>query len=369
MKTAFTLSVLTLLFSFSAFATLRTVSNDPNNPAQYNSVQAAINAANAGDTIYVEATYVTIQNGSVTNGGSNYGNITINKRITLLGSGYNPNQDIAYVSTLGTVTLDTSVAAVGVPASGASYAIVSGFLITGQVTLSGYTTGVILNNFTLERCWVQGDILIGYSNNTIIQQCVTSSSILVGDNTNLTIRNNIINASILPTYYGPSPINFSITNNVFIGSVTTVNTAAYSAFTNYGPLLNAIITNNIFYAVDPTGASGCTFNNNITFANANPTVPYGTNTGSGNFVNTNPTFTNYPIGSANFSPTYNFQLASGSPGSGKGTDGTDIGIYGGIGFVPTGAPSVPYIEHFVINNSSISAGQSLNISIEAKAQK
>jgi len=369
MKTTLTLSILSLFFSFSAFATLRTVSNDPNNPAQYTGIQAAINAANAGDTIYVEATYVTIQNGNVINGGSNYGNITINKRITLLGSGYNPSQDIAYISTVGSVTLDTSVAAVGVPASGASYAVVSGLLITGQVNLAGYTNNVILNNFTLERCWVQGQILIGYSNNLTIQQNVLSGAVYFGNNTNLILRNNILNYEMLPTYYGPSPVNFTITNNVFIGSVTAVNTAAYSAFTNYGPLLNAIITNNIFYAVDPTGASGCTFNNNITFANANPTVPYGTNTGSGNLVNTNPVFTNYPIGSANYSPTYNFQLATGSPGKNAGTDGTDIGLYGGIGFVPTGAPNVPYIEHFVINNSSISVGQNLNVSIEAKAQK
>jgi len=370
MKIKNTISVLALLLSFSAFATVHTVSNDPNNPAQYSGVQAAINAANPGDTIYVQATYVTLQNGTYQNAGTNYGNITINKRIVLIGSGYNPSQDIAYISTLGTVTFDTVNAVVGTSATGASGSVVSGFYINGNVNMQNYTTNVYATNLTLERCLISGSVNLYYSNNTIVQQNVftTGAPLYLGSNTNLVVRNNIFNAPIYAFYNGVI-VNFILTNNNFIGYVTTPNTAAYSLFPSYTPS-NVVITNNIFFAVDPTGANNSTFNNNMTWVDANPTLPPGTtNVGSGNFSNTNPTFVNYPSTSQNYSTTYNFQLAAGSPGKNAGTDGTDIGVYGGIGFVASGAPNVPYIEHFVINNSSISVGQNLNSTIEAKAQK
>ena len=368
MKSKNTLVIIALLLSFSAFATVHTVSNDPNNPAQYTGVQAAINAANPGDTIYVQATYVTIVNGAYQNAGTNYGTITINKRIVLIGSGYNPSQDIAYVSTLSGINFDTVNAVVGTSAMGASGSVVSGFYIYGPVNMQNYTTGSYANNLTLERCLINGSVNMGYCNNTIIQQNVLQSSTYFGNNTNLVVRNNIFNAQVNATYNGVI-VNLIITNNDFIGYVTTPNTAAYSAF-NYSPPSNAVITNNIFFAVDPTGPNNSTFNNNMTWVDANPALPPGTdNVGAGNFANTNPQFVNYPAVSANYSTTYNFQLAAGSPGKNAGTDGTDIGVYGGIGFVASGAPNVPYIEHFVINNSSISVGQNLNSSIEAKAQK
>jgi len=369
MKTISTLFIFLLLLSVSAFATVRTVSNDPNNPAQYSSLQTAITAANAGDTIYVQATYVTLNsNGQIQNAGTNYGAININKKLTLIGSGYNPSQDIAYISTLGTVTFDTTVAQVGTTATGASGSVISGFYIDGSIGVSGnYTNTARANNLTIERCWVNSEIYVmDNCNNTVVQQCVFYNSYF-SNNTNLIIRNNIINGQVNLLYGGSNPVNCIITNNDFIGSVTAINTSAYTAFGG-GPT-NLIITNNIFYSVDPTGAANSTYNNNITFANANPALPPGTNVGSGNFANTNPTFVNYPLGSANYNPTYNFALASGSPGKNAGTDGTDIGVYGGIGFVPSGAPNVPYIEHFVISNSSISVGQNLNVTIEAQAQK
>ena len=369
MKTKITLPIIALLLSFSAFATVRTVSNDPNNPAQYSGIQAAITAANAGDTIYVEPTTVFIQNGAVQNVGSNYGAITINKRIVLMGSGYNPTKDYAYISTLSSISFDTSSAVGSV--SGASGAVVSGFYIYGSITTSSnYNVAARANNITVQRCWITSSITLPNCNNTTIQQCVIQGASYYGNNTNIALKNNIINAQIYANWEGSSPVNFVIANNDFIGYTTSGSTAAYSAFNSSGAILsNALIANNIFYAVDPTGAINSTFNNNITFADPNDNLPYGNNVGTGNQVGVNPTFVNYPTASANYSVTYDFHLAAGSPGAGAGTDKTDVGIYGGIGFVPTGAPNIPYIEHFVISNSYISPGQNLNVSIEAKAQK
>src|SRR6185437_14041951 len=172
MKTNFTLILALFLFSFSAFATSRTVSNDPNNPAQYSSLQAAINAASVGDTIYVEATYVTIQNGQVQNGASNYGSININKRLVLIGSGYNPNQDIAYVSNIGNISLDT-VTASGSTLTGASGSVISGFIIWGSIgTTNNYTNTARASNITIQRCWITSTVYMYNTNNTVIQQNV-----------------------------------------------------------------------------------------------------------------------------------------------------------------------------------------------------
>jgi len=366
MKTTCTLfSIFAFLFSFVSQATVRTVSNDPNNPAQYASIPAAITAANPGDTIYVEPTTVIIQNGTVQNAGTNYGNITINKRIVLIGSGFNPAKDNAYISTLSGITFDT-VAVVG-NINGASGSVVSGFYIYGGISTSNnYSASIRANNITIERCWITSSVFINNINGCIVQQNVLQTTLYGGNNTNTVIRNNIINSETYLAYYGLST-NLIISNNNFIGGPVSLNGAAYTAFNTN--TINAVITNNIFYGVDPTGASNCTFNNNITFADANPTIPYGTNTGSGNLSNTNPNFTNFPVSSQYYNPTYNFVLQAGSPGKNAGTDGTDIGIYGGIGFFPSGAPNVPFIEHFNIANSYISPGQSLNVTIEAKAQK
>jgi hypothetical protein len=56
---------------------VRTVSNNPDIPAQYNSLQATIDAASAGDTILVAGS------------ASSYGNITIGKKLVVYGAGYN----------------------------------------------------------------------------------------------------------------------------------------------------------------------------------------------------------------------------------------------------------------------------------------
>ena len=92
MKTLVLLFIACFVYSMS-YADIITVSNNPDSPGQYTSLPAAIAAASVGDTILVS--------GSPTN----YGSITINKKLTLFGSGYDPNNTFAKVAYLQTVTL------------------------------------------------------------------------------------------------------------------------------------------------------------------------------------------------------------------------------------------------------------------------
>ena len=77
-------------------------------------------------------------------------------------------------------------------------------------------------------------------------------------------------------------------------------------------------------------------------------------------------FLNYIEGSnyANF-PNLDLHIKSGSVAKNAGTDGKDIGIYGGSGF--RGNPSLPYIEYKDIAKQTNPQGQ-LPVNIKVKAQ-
>src|SRR6187399_169745 len=84
--------VLSLALCVNAFATVRTVSNNPNTLAQFNTIQAAVNASSSGDTIYIQ--------GSPTR----YAGFTIqDKRLTIIGPGWSPAQNFqAFKATVET---------------------------------------------------------------------------------------------------------------------------------------------------------------------------------------------------------------------------------------------------------------------------
>src|SRR5258705_1145877 len=81
------------------YATVRTVSNVPSTLAQYNTIQAAVDASASGDTIYVQ--------GSPTH----YAGFTIlNKRLTIIGPGWSPAQNFQAFK----ATVETAVAINGI---------------------------------------------------------------------------------------------------------------------------------------------------------------------------------------------------------------------------------------------------------------
>ena len=65
--------------------------------------------------------------------------------------------------------------------------------------------------------------------------------------------------------------------------------------------------------------------------------------------------------------TSNFKLKEGSPGKNAGTDGKDIGIYGGTGFSDTALPPMPRITTKNIADQTDENGM-LKIQIQVKAQ-
>jgi hypothetical protein len=173
---------------------------------------------------------------------------------------------------------------------------------------------------------------------------------------NIIIKNNII-------YNGTASFSSCqsvlITNNLFF----YVNVASSMVIQDF-----STVTNNIFVNLHPN-TNFSTFNNNLIFNSGNDVLPYGNNTGSGNFNGSAPLFVNVPdYNGINLS--YDYHLTASSPGHNGGTDGTDIGPFGGIDPLIdlTGTPPVPQIKIFNINNTVVLPNTPLDIYVKAKKQ-
>ena len=330
------------LVTIASKATVITVSNAPNSPGQYMNLQTAINAAAVGDTIYVHGS------------SASYGNINIKKRLTLIGTGHNPAKSNPVVAQIGILQLDTLSSA-----SGASGTKVIGFKLNQLLGYAG--TGGTRNVWVARNYFTAStSVKINVTNSgwTIENNIINQNSVVVNNKANTVIRNNIFNASVISSSNQNTVV---IANNIFL------TTTASSAFTNVS---NALIANNIFSGATPhgTNVNANTFDNNITYQTANDSIPYGTNTGNGNFVSQNPMYVNVPSYSFNYS--YNYSLDTLSAGHNAGTDGTDIGAYGGARPFPdlTGSPAIPQIKNLMILNPMIPVGDSLRVVIKAKKQ-
>ncbi|TAL59713.1 MAG: hypothetical protein EPN85_08790 [Bacteroidetes bacterium] len=337
------ISIFAITCSLSLFASAKviTVNNNTNSPGQYISLQQAIDSASAGDTIYVH--------GSATS----YGSVNVKKRLNFFGTGHKPNKSNTLVSEIGNITLDSTITV-----SGASGTRISGFKLS---VILGYNGAGGTKNISVNRNYfTSGNTKISVTGQGwVIQNNVIEDLFVnVNNNANTIIRNNIFYKSYILSSSQPTLV---VINNVFLGN-------AYS--TSLENVSNALIANNIFSGPTPNGTnvSNNTFSNNITYQTSNNTIPSGTNTGSGNLVAQNPLFTNVPTNF--FSYSYDYTLTATSPGKNTGTDGTDIGIYGGVApFVDmTGTPAIPQVKNLTILNPVISVGDTLQIILKAKKQ-
>lgn len=319
--------LIVLLAVIPARATIRTVSNYVNHPAQYTSLQTAMDAADVGDTILVT--------GSTTS----YGNIFINKRLTLIGAGHNNGGPPSEVFNVYYNSGSANTALIGF--------MCSIIYLNQSVAISG---------LRIERCRINSAVTYYNnfpSNDLTIRNCVLYGGLSLGAaSNNVLITNNLIRGSVAVT--SATATNMVISHNLFF------HTTAGEAMTN---ISSALVSDNIFWGRTPVHASVnyCVFNNNITYQTSNDVIPYGTNLGAGNQVGVNPLFVNAPDRSGNL--TYDYQLQAGSTGNDAGSDNTDIGVFGGAdAFVDlTGRARIPLVTSLNILNSSIGQGGSLNV--------
>jgi hypothetical protein len=363
------------LLTFYAKAAVITVSNNPNSPGQYTDLQTAIDAAAPNDILYVH--------GSATS----YGNVNINKPLTIIGAGAMPNKGLQLRTTIAGITIAYNTAGT-VNGSGTSVmgCDISSFVLGSFSSTAGVTFGIA--NITLRRNRIAAlntnNPNANYNNFTIINNIVGN---LGNGNifklSNAIISNNVINAmyAIRPSTGG----NTLVTNNIILNLITNNQQCIFS--NNIFYISPASITTNIFN----------TFTKNMFFAvltGPGPNLAYTQatfettqNSFSGNLYNQDPLFTNantagvqlqsYDYTSPTVGPFINYNLAATSPGKNYGTDGTDVGIHGGATPYVQGVltdsrfryfpmPAIPQMLEMSILNSAIPQNGTLNVNFTAR---
>ncbi|MCH6202047.1 hypothetical protein MMU07_20895 [Aquiflexum sp. LQ15W] len=341
MKTIYKLFTLICYMAvYQVHAAVITVSNRPGDIAQFTSITAAINAASDGDFIYVSSS------------GTSYGSFTLSKRLTIVGAGHNPNVNDPLASELGQVSL----------AAGSSGSQFIGLRIF-VITFSGSATEI--NNITIKR--------------NSLNQTVTTAININSNSRNWTIEENIIGR--IGSNSGPDfQESHLIRNNIIVSFVSGVKFSTFSnnIFKTTGEVFTPQISqsnnivNNIFFQNNLNNdfaanrIVNCVFNNNIFFGSNNPTsLPAGNNnTGENNFF-VNPLFVSVPNNTFNYGNDYMLQASS--QGINAGTDGTDIGLFGGIGYTVSGEPAIPQVTLFNILNPIVPQNGNLNVRIESRA--
>jgi hypothetical protein len=353
-----------LLIGFSnAFATIRTVSNNPDRPGQFTTVDAAIAASVAGDTIFVHGSQFT------------YPDFSVTKRLVIIGAGYNSNNQFNLPTRVNIIWLNRDT---GLQNSNGS--VITGFLVLNQVRNNG-NPGV--ENITIFRNQINNQIYIynpstgaNFGNNWVIYNNIVysiqggSSGSTSSSSSNITIQNNIITGDV----NGFSMSSILIDHNVFPGSDALSN------------LFYATVTNNIFTRTTgnilASNVSFNTFNNNLSnLTTIGPNAPTnsfagGGNTEAGNFIAVDPQFENVTNLNA-FDYAFNYRLKTTSTVRNAGTDGTDLGLYGGARPFPSGGaagsgydtsplPPIPQVTEVNILNSTLQPGTPLNVNVKAR---
>lgn len=359
MKTKIIFFLFCIFSYFASCATVLTVDNTTDSIAQYSDLNLAIQDATTGDTILVAGSAIS------------YGDIILDRQLILIGAGYhNQYGEVPNIDYLRLNRQNASVSASGSKIMGFDiyFVYLNGTFSSGDINSQG------ISNVVVERCYINyldfDDYNSTYSKDTI-RNCIINDDYVNFSHTSssvydsVCIHNNIFDGS----YISQSDADY-VLEDVFIRNNIFINRTDRALYKING----AVIENNIFYASEPHGDYECVnsvFNNNITFNCSDNTIPYGSNTGTGNIINTDPNFVNYPFAGGEFDYSYDFHLDTGSPGINAGTDGTNIGIDGGPLPFDVGAnPAIPQVTeiNFIDGVSSAPIGGTINVNFKAKKQ-
>lgn len=320
-------------------------------PAIYQTVQAAVDAAISGDIIYVEPFG---DDGGLYD--SEFG-VTITKQLTIIGPGYDltlvPNSSFdKRRPVIGSLTFERGSA---------------GSTVIGA-TIGGGNITIRDTNVKVTRCTVHyitlglSSIISGgtqsFGNNATITNCAIGY--VIGTNaTNCVISNNIFTVATINSVQS------------LVGAVINNNTFRFANTPLMHEVDGSTITNNIFDgrglgSVSPimaVNSVGNTISNNLC------TDVEGLPSGAGNVNNANP---NLVFAVANpwavnpFSEA-NLQLATNSPAKTVGAGGTPIGAFAGNNpYVLSGIPNVPVITT-LINTGAGTTTTPINVTISVRS--
>ncbi|RYU97463.1 hypothetical protein [Emticicia agri] len=289
-------------------------------------LQTAIDNAVAGTAFLIEP------------GG--YGDITVSKRVALIGPGYFKN--------LGTATiLNLNLA------SGSENSIVTGMSISQNLNIGA--SGVTIQRNLANIISIGFNPTIGgvYVAGVTIKQNFVQSYIAFSESTsNAYIGNNIVVGYIgISSYYNTG----QIINNTIIDDL---------GYQPYSSSYQVFFINNIVVTTD-TGNIGT----NSNFTNNVITDGHFATTDASNkkITDWSTVFVGYPSNNG-YTNESRYMLLNTSPAKGAGSDGTDCGAFGGSDpYVLQGFPVGPNIYQLSAP-SGAAAGQTFQVQIKAKVQ-
>ena len=309
----------------------------------YSTLQAAHDAANANDIIYLEPTSIS------------YGPLICVRPLTIIGNGYFLNENPGLQLDVRNSQTDAVTFANGSAGSRITGCVVGGL-------------NVAASNITVERNQIASTFYVGYnpaigsvgvSNVLIRQNYFAGGNALIfypGGTALTAVTNVIVNGNIITGSVRTDTGQYTRLGSILISNNVIGDLGGTS---NYGvDVDNSVIKNNILTYTAGTG-SNFTPRSNAYSNNISGNAAFGT--ANGNQQNIAPSSI-FVGGTASTDGA--FVLRTGSPAIGTGESGADVGAFGGtIPYRIAGIPNVPSIYQF---NQSVS-GNSLNGTISTRS--
>lgn len=286
--------------------------NNTGVPADFTTAQAAHDAAGVanGDTLHFEPS------------GTNYGNLSLTKRLIIIGNGY----FLGSPATFSNPNLQANPASSSIVdlyvLSGGSNSVIMGMTFANAYL--GYST--LVNNLMFRRNRVTNLLYFynGGSTNVQVLQCYVDGAVAqTGNHNNVMLANNIILQGV----------GFDANDDgTFQNNVLHASGLGYaSTFTNF------VLRSNIMVAGAIT-LTTCTSEFNL-----GNSTQFGTSSGNQSNINMANVFVEYPT-QASASNDGRFALKAGSPAIAAGFGSVDCGAYGNTpAYVKSGMPNVPSI--------------------------
>ena len=291
-------------------------------------------ATSAGDTIYVV--------------GSNfsYGRVTVSKPLVVIGPGYFLDENMnTQVDKKEAMFNEVSLS------DGAEGTTIKGLTINGGYGLSikDHINDIVIENnfcYSIDFAFRNG----GIYNNVTIKKCFVQNGINMSSGYDATIVTNVtLTNSIMRSFSIKDGSNGIITNNLFVSDNLKIGTS--SSFEIVGNIF--LNSNENSFTIQPLPDASVHHNISLTgaFGNAN-----------NNF--TAPQSTLFVSGD-NASTDGKYMLSENSPAKGKGSNGTDIGPFGGPDpYRLSGLPNLPNI--YELSTGGFVSGNELPVTIKIK---
>ena len=342
----FSFLLLTMTISVCANAKIWRINNNPGVVADFTSLDAAVNAAAAGDTIYVEPSATSYGTGS----------FNLNKRVVVIGPGYflDPANAAEPANTgLQVATKDSRIEffRIGTGSDGSKFL---GITIAGSV----YITGAA--NIAFEKVYFPSGAYFenGTSDNVSFRKCFFNNGVSINTSTTSVITNIAIENNI---FYN----NAYVSLNTLTGSGNIFRNNSVVNNGNTFILVNTYIANNIFGSSQPANFINCTIKNNL--FDIAQTLP---GTAINNLVNID--MSSVYVNGTTGSLDSRCALKAGSPAIAAGlTVGSVVtpncGAFGATDpYKLSGIPNVPSIYALTVPTSIPSGSATMNINFSTR---